>query len=81
MLHDLGEQSNDLPFKVGEVLMIIEPCNVVYWYLAENSSGKRGIIPITYILVSKLVIMQVVQVVTSLYASWIIGADPWRGHS
>lgn len=47
-----GEQSSDLPFECGEVLTIIEPCNVIYWYLAENSMGRRGVIPITYVQVS-----------------------------
>lgn len=47
----LGEQANDLPFVYGEILTIIEPCSVVYWYLAENSKGRRGIIPITYVQV------------------------------
>ena len=50
-----GEQPNDLPFKRGEVLIVIEPCNVVYWYLAENNQGQRGVIPITYVKVHKII--------------------------
>lgn len=36
-----GEESSDLSFTCGEVLTIIEPCDVVYWYLAENKAGKE----------------------------------------
>lgn len=46
-----GEEPQDLPFRCGEVLTIIEPCSVVYWYTAENSRGRRGTIPITYVKV------------------------------
>jgi hypothetical protein len=49
-----GEQATDLPFERGEILTIIEPCNVIYWYLAENSMGRRGVIPITYVQVGGL---------------------------
>lgn len=52
----LGEQPNDLPFVCGEVLTILEPCNVVFWYLAENTRGRRGIIPITYVEVRSVVV-------------------------
>ena len=47
----LGKEAHDLPFVKGEVLTIIEPCNVVFWYLAENKKGQRGIIPITHVKV------------------------------
>lgn len=41
----------DLPFMLGDELTIIEPCNVIFWYLAEDRHGKRGVIPITYVKV------------------------------
>jgi len=47
-----GEQRNDLPFTRGEVLTIIDACNVMYWYVAEKNSGQRGVIPITHVKVS-----------------------------
>lgn len=46
-----GQQPQDLSFRCGEQLTIIEPCNVVFWYLAENSEGKRGVIPINFVKV------------------------------
>ncbi len=52
MLLTPGEESDDLPFKCGEELTIIEPCSVKYWYIAENSAGRRGTIPITFVKVT-----------------------------
>ena len=49
-----GQQPQDLSFRCGEQLTIIEPCNVMYWYLAENSEGKRGIMPINFVKVCML---------------------------
>ena len=46
-----GEQPQDLSFRCGEQLTIIEPCNVMYWYLAENREGKRGVMPINFVQV------------------------------
>ena len=46
-----GQQPQDLSFRCGEQLTIIEPCNVMYWYLAENSEGKRGVMPINFVKV------------------------------
>ena len=48
----LGEEAGDLPFKRGEELTIIEPCSVIYWYIAANNMGRRGAIPITYVQVN-----------------------------
>ena len=46
-----GEQAHDLPFRTGDQLTIIEPCNVVFWYLAESEQGRRGVIPINFVQV------------------------------
>ncbi|XP_031564160.1 nephrocystin-1-like [Actinia tenebrosa] len=43
-----GEQPDDLPFRKGEILKILDP-REDGWWVAENSSGKRGIIPKTLI--------------------------------
>ena len=45
----LGASPNDLPFKAGEKLVIIEPSKEIYWYLARNSKGKTGLVPVTYL--------------------------------
>ena len=47
----VGQQPQDLSFRCGEQLTIIEPCNVMYWYLAENSKGKRGVMPVNFVKV------------------------------
>eukprot|EP00731_Ephydatia_muelleri_P022866 Em0015g449a len=44
-----GQYSHDLPFKKGETITVLEPCNVIYWYLGENAAGKRGVIPINFL--------------------------------
>ncbi|KAK3711289.1 hypothetical protein QZH41_015007, partial [Actinostola sp. cb2023] len=43
-----GEQPDDLSFKKGELLTILDP-REDGWWVAENSSGKRGIVPKTLI--------------------------------
>ncbi|XP_048583565.1 nephrocystin-1 isoform X2 [Nematostella vectensis] len=43
-----GEQQEDLPFKKGEVLIVIDP-REDGWWIAENSVGKRGVIPKTLV--------------------------------
>ena len=47
----IGQYSHDLPFKKGETITVLEPCNVIYWYLGENAAGKRGVIPINFLQV------------------------------
>lgn len=51
-IRSAGEGSQDLSFEVGEELIIIEPDSVMFWYVAQNSRGERGIIPITLVEVS-----------------------------
>ena len=51
-----GEQPNDLQFSCGQVLTILEPCSVKYWYLAEDKMGKRGVVPITYLQVNEVLV-------------------------
>ena len=51
-----GDTPHDLPFSVGEVITIIKPCNVMFWYLGENSDGRRGVIPINFLEVKKCVL-------------------------
>ena len=52
-----GEGTHDLSFGEGEELTIIEPCNALFWYLAENSNGQRGVIPINYVEVMRCLFM------------------------
>lgn len=47
-----GEHEHDLPFNTGDIITVLEPCNVVFWYLGENSRGKRGVIPINFLKVN-----------------------------
>ncbi len=49
ILYNTGETAHDLPFSVGDVITVLEPCNVVFWYLGENSVGRRGVIPINFL--------------------------------
>ena len=46
-----AEHPHDLPFSTGDQLTILEPCNVIFWYLAEDSQGRRGVIPINFVQV------------------------------
>ena len=52
-----GEFSHDLPFCKGEQLTVLEPCNRLFWYLAQNEQGRRGVIPITFVQVGGTVKM------------------------
>jgi hypothetical protein len=45
----VAERSDDLGFVTGEILTIIEPSPVLYWYKARNDRGAVGIIPITFV--------------------------------
>ena len=45
----IGETLEDLPFSAGTTLTLLEPCKEMYWYVAVNSKGKRGTVPITYL--------------------------------
>lgn len=43
-----GRDPEDLPFKKGEILTIVRK-EEEEWWLARNSSGKEGLIPVPYI--------------------------------
>lgn len=45
------EYPDELSFDVGEVLIILEPSEVRYWYIAENSNHEKGIVPVTFLKV------------------------------
>lgn len=45
---DTGETAHDLAFSKGDVVTVLEPCNVMFWYLGENSTGRRGVVPINF---------------------------------
>lgn len=47
-----GETPKDLSFVVGEKLTILKPDIAMYWYVAQNDRGQRGIIPFNLIEVS-----------------------------
>lgn len=48
-LYDAAPEYNiDLDFKEGEKVVIVEPCNVLFFYIGRNSEGKEGVIPINY---------------------------------
>lgn len=38
----------DLDFKKGEKVVILEPCNVLFFYKGRNEEGKEGVMPINY---------------------------------
>ena len=42
------EYDIDLDFKKGEEMVIVEPCNVLFFYIGRNSLGNEGVIPINY---------------------------------
>ena len=44
----LPEFHIDLDFKKGEKIVIVEPCNVLFFYIGKNEEGKTGVIPINY---------------------------------
>lgn len=43
-----GKDEEDLPFKKGQILMIIKKTEPLWW-LARNSSGDKGMIPANYV--------------------------------
>ena len=44
----LPEYHIDLDFKKGDKVVIVEPCNVLFFYIGRNDEGKNGVIPINY---------------------------------
>jgi len=44
----LPEYGIDLDFKKGEKVVIVEPCNVLFFYIGRNLDGNEGVIPINY---------------------------------
>ena len=47
--HVAGESANDLSFFEGEELLVVQACSTLFWYVAENSRGHRGLVPMTYL--------------------------------
>ena len=48
-LYDASPEYNiDLDFKKGEQIVIVEPCNVLFFYIGRNLLGNEGVIPINY---------------------------------
>ena len=52
----IGETLEDLSFNAGTTLTLLEPCKEMYWYVAVNSKGKRGTVPVTYLEVGSGII-------------------------
>lgn len=44
----LDQDDEDLPFKKGQILMIIKKVEPLWW-LARNSYGDKGMIPANYV--------------------------------
>ena len=44
----IPEYHIDLDFKKGDKISIIEPCNVLFFYIGKDEEGKEGVIPINY---------------------------------
>lgn len=44
----LPEYHIDLDFKKGDKVVIVEPCNVLFFYIGQNEERKSGVIPINY---------------------------------
>ena len=44
----LPEFHIDLDFKKGDRIVIVEPCNVLFFYIGKNEEGNTGVIPINY---------------------------------
>ena len=44
----LPEYHIDLDFKKGDKVVIVEPCNVLFFYIGRNEEGKNGVVPINY---------------------------------
>ena len=42
------QDEEDLPFKKGQILMIIKKTEPLWW-LARNSTGDKGMIPANYV--------------------------------
>lgn len=53
-----GSSPDDLPFKKGDVLTIVQPTKDPNWYKGKNESGKEGMVPATYVQKRKEVHLQ-----------------------
>ena len=51
-----AQHQHDLSFSLGDHLTVLEPCNVIFWYLAEDAQGKRGVIPINFVKVCNVLL-------------------------
>ena len=45
----VGVYKQDLPFREGDIITIIEPCNRLFWYYAKDERGNKGVVPVTHI--------------------------------
>lgn len=53
-----GSSPDDLPFKKGDVLTIVQPTKDPNWYKGKNENGKEGMVPATYVQKRKEVHLQ-----------------------
>ncbi|XP_033750735.1 tyrosine-protein kinase CSK-like isoform X2 [Pecten maximus] len=44
-----GSSAEDLPFKKGDILTIVEPTRDANWYKGRNGDGDVGMVPATYV--------------------------------
>ncbi|XP_021346073.1 tyrosine-protein kinase CSK-like isoform X1 [Mizuhopecten yessoensis] len=44
-----GSSAEDLPFKKGDILTIIQATRDTNWYKGRNGSGREGMVPATYV--------------------------------
>ena len=44
----IPEYHIDLDFRKGDKVTIVEPCNVLFFYIGKDAEGKEGVIPINY---------------------------------
>lgn len=51
------EYKMDFDFKKGKKVVIEEPCRCLFFYIAKNVEGKRGIIPINFLSFPRVIYM------------------------
>ncbi|KAL5460519.1 hypothetical protein EMCRGX_G033970 [Ephydatia muelleri] len=44
-----GQEEGDLSFQNGEMLTIVQPAEMAFWYIARNEQGMTGTVPKTYL--------------------------------
>lgn len=40
-----AQEAEDLSFKVGELITIVKPCELMFWYIGKNDKGETGMVP------------------------------------